>query len=69
MLKKVRLPKLSFGVFKFFSQVSLELKRVEWLKKDKTFKYSLLVIVAIIMGLVFLIGVDRIFLEIRKVLL
>jgi preprotein translocase SecE subunit len=69
MLKKIKLPKLNLGVFKFFSQVALELKRVEWLKRDKTFKYSLLVIVAIIMGLVFLLGVDRIFLEIRKVLL
>jgi preprotein translocase SecE subunit len=67
MLKKIFFP---FIITKdFLKQTFLELKRSEWLSKENTFRYSILVIVAIIISLLFILGVDKVFLGVRNFLL
>lgn len=53
-------------IVNFFKETFNELKQVEWLSRNKTLRYTLLVIIFLVIGATFIILVDQLFLLIRS---
>lgn len=67
MLKKIKNP-FTF-IAQFFREIVAELKQVDYLSRSKTLRYSVFIIVALIIGSVFLIFVDQVMYAIRNIIL
>lgn len=53
----------------FLSQTLTELKKVNWLDRNDLVRYSLFVIVVLVIGTLLVLGFDKIFTEIRGLLI
>lgn len=53
----------------FLSQTFFELKKVSWLTRHNLVRYSLFVIIVLIAGTLLVLGFDKIFTEIRGLLI
>lgn len=67
MLKKIK-KSIKF-IPKFFREILAELKQVEYLSRSKTLKYTVFILVSLVVGSVFLIIVDQIMVSIRNIIL
>lgn len=47
------------NIIQYFRNTYLELKKVEWLSRKLTFRYTWIVIVFLILGTIFVFGVDQ----------
>lgn len=55
--------------FAFVSETLLELKKVSWLTRKETIRYSLIVIISMALFTLFLLGTDKTLLFIRNLLI
>ena len=67
MLKKIKNPITIF--IDFFREVFAELKKVEYLSRSKTIRYSIFIIIALIISTIFLIAADKVLFAIRNLIL
>jgi len=56
-------------IFDFLNQVYLELKKVTWLDRNSTYKYTVITLFAIIFGALFILFVDQAFLSLRNLVI
>jgi preprotein translocase SecE subunit len=61
----ILLPK---STLEFINQVIFELRQVEWLSRIKVFRYTLLTLFILLFGAIFVLLVDRGFLEVRNLI-
>jgi len=67
MLSKIKNPfKI---IIDFFKQIAFELRHVEYLSRSKTIRYTIFITLALIIGTIFLILADKLFLAIRNLIL
>lgn len=64
----MKIPVVS-NIFTFLGKVGTELRKVTWLSRKDTVSYTITVIFFLILGTLFIIGVDRVFTEIRSEIL
>lgn len=55
--------------FKFFNSLAQELNGVEWLSRKQTVRYTILVISCLVLGTLFILLVDQIFVAIKTAIL
>lgn len=67
MLNKIKKPFVT--TINFLKGVVTELKQVEFLNRRTTLKYSLFIIISLILGIILLFIFDKIFFQIRNSLL
>ena len=59
----------NFRIFKFIRGVTSELTQVDWLSRRLTIRYTILVIICLILGTLFVLGIDQLFIRIKAVIL
>ncbi len=55
--------------YNFIVQTLNELKKVEWLSKKLTVKYTILIVSCLVIGTLFILFVDQIFVQIRSLVI
>ncbi len=60
------IPKL---IIEFVSKTFAELRQVEWLSRSMTLKYSLYVVIFLVIGTVLIVLIDALFLSIRSIVI
>jgi preprotein translocase SecE subunit len=56
-------------IFDFFKEVVHETRQVDYLSRKKTFRYTLLTLVSLLTGIVFLVLVDNTLFDVRNLIL
>lgn len=64
----MKIPVVS-SVLKFLIKVRKELEKVEWITRAKTVSYTVTVIFFLVLGTLFVLGVDKVFTTLRSELL
>ena len=64
----MRIPILS-NVYTFLRKTVQELKKVSWISRQETVSYTVTVIFFLILGVIFIMGADTVFTEVRSEIL
>lgn len=56
----MKIPVIS-SILKFISKVFSELKKVDWITREQTVSYTITVVFFLIIGTLFILGIDKVF--------